>query len=204
MTDETEGWPSMAGIGHNSGEVAVETPATYEIKYKGQPATEEPEHFRLRRNHELQTWLNAKPVLAEATKNERELRDRITATCFPNPTKGTQRYDMGGGYKLKLVHGFGYTLGNKEAVDADDKKISIAAQIGALEEAIANELGEDGTRVFERLVSWKPELSGSEWEKLAQDANASAVEIEVVKRIGEVLTVKPAAPQLTFEEPKAT
>lgn len=208
----TEGWGEQpAPIGHNSGdaggwpvtqtEAAAAAPVQkFEVKYPGQPDTEDPEHFRLRRNAEVQHWLDAKPILESAKQNEMDLRTKVTTTLFPSPKKGTQRYDIGGGYKVKLVHGWTYTLGNKDMVDpATETKIPIRKQIEDLEAAIIDTHGEAGLQLVKRLISWKPELSGSEYEKLDLD---NPLEKEVKEMIDAVLTVKPASPQLTFEEPK--
>lgn len=197
----SEGWPEpAAGIGHNSGEVEIAPVVKYEVKYPGQPETEEPEAFRLRRNAEIEHWLNSKPALENAKQIEMDWRNKVSATLFPNPVKGTQRYDLGGGFKVKLVHGLTYSLGNKEAVDDEGKKIAVRTQVEDLEQRIIDKFGDVGDQLIKRLISWKPELSGSEYEKLDPD---NVVELEVRNMIDEVLTIKPASPQLAFEEPKA-
>lgn len=207
----TEGWGEQpAPIGHNSGdaggwpvqqtEAAAEAPKqTFEVKYISQPETEDPEAFRLRRNAELQHWLDSKPILESAKTNEMDLRNKVTATLFPAPKKGTQRYDIGGGYKVKLVHGLTYTLGDKDKQNDEGAKVPIRKQIEDLEAAIIEKHGEAGLQLVKRLISWTPTLSGSEYEKLDAD---STIELDVRNMISEVLTVKPASPQLTFEEPK--
>lgn len=192
---ENGGWPTIpatAGIGHNS--------QTFEVKYPSQPENEEPEAFRLRRNAEIEHWLASKPVLDQAKQNEMDLRNKVTSTLFPNPVKGTQRYELGGGFKVKLVHGLTYTLGDKDKIDGEGKKIPVRSQIEDLEAAIIEKYGEAGEQLIKRLISWKPEISGSEYEKL--DAN-NPIELDVRNMIDENLTIKPASPQLTFEEPKA-
>ena len=220
-----EGWgtPPIAegGIGHNSGAgdgwgtpAAVEVAAPvvkYEVKYAGQPETEDPEHFRLRRNAEIEHWLAAKPVLESAKQNEADLRAKVSATLFPTPKKGTQRYALGNGFNVKLVYGLTYTLGNKEAVDDEGKKIATEDQVRALEDRIIEGtqatpereampgFGEVGEQILKRVIKWKPELSATEYEKLSADIPA---EKAVRDAIAEILTIKPASPQLTFEEPK--
>lgn len=185
-----DGWPSM---GHNNppAEVAVETT---------EAPIETPEAFVARRDAEIQNWLNAKPVLEQAKSAEAEARAVVTKTLFPNPTKGTQRYNLNGGYKIKLVYGLTYTLGDKDKVDDEGKKISIESQVRAIEEKIMA-IGPEARILLERLIKWKPELSGSEYEKLDSD---DETQVAIRNLIDEVLTVKPASPQLTFEEPKAS
>lgn len=209
----SEGWGEQpAPIGHNSGDAGgwpvTQTEAEaaapvqkFEVKYPGQPDTEDPEHFRLRRNAEVQHWLDAKPILENAKTYEMYLRNKVTTTLFPAPKKGTQRYDIGGGYKVKLVHGLTYTLGDKDKLNDEGAKVPIRKQIEDLEAAIIDTHGEAGLQLVKRLISWKPELSGSEYEKLDPD---NSLEAEVKEMIDAVLTIKPASPQLTFEEPKAS
>lgn len=179
-------------MGHNNPppEMAVEV---------GTAPIETPEAFVERRDKEIQTWLDAKPVLEQAKSAEAEARATVTKTLFPEPKKGTQRYNLNGGYKVKLVYGLTYTLGNKEAVDGEGKAISIESQVRAVEEKIMA-LGPEARLLLDRLIKWKPELSGSEYEKLDSD---DETQVAIRNLIDEVLTIKPASPQLTFEEPKA-
>lgn len=185
-----EGWPSM---GHNNPplEVAVETASA---------PIETPEEFVARRDKEIQTWLDAKPVLETAKSAEAEARAIVTKTLFPEARKGTQRYNLNGGYKIKLVYGLTYTLGDKDKVDGEGKKVSIESQVRAVEEKIAA-LGAEAELLLDRLIKWKPELSGSEYEKLDGD---NPTQLAIRNLIDEVLTIKPASPQLSFEEPKAS
>ncbi len=61
-------------------------------------------------------------------------------------------------------------------------------------------MGEPHRILFEQLVTWKPEISGSQYEKLnPQDE----IHIAVRAAIDELLTIKPGSPQLEFEQPKA-
>lgn len=141
----------------------------------------------------VNNWLGIKQQLATVTLEEKELRATITGAFFPNPSKGTQRFDLGGGYKMKLVHGYRYELGNKDA------ETSIEAQAQTLHQQIAA-LGNEGPFLADRLIKWKPELVAKEYEALdmANPTHAKAKEL-----IEQILTVKDNSPQLTFEEPKA-
>lgn len=180
-------------MGHNNPplEIAVEV---------GTAPIETPEAFVERRDKEIQTWLDAKPVLEQAKSAEAEARATVTKTLFPEPKKGTQRYNLNSGYKVKLVYGLTYTLGDKDKVDDEGKKVSIESQVRAIEEKICD-LGAEAELLCERLIRWKPELSASEYEKLDSD---NATQLAIRNLIDGILTVKPASPQLTFEEPKAS
>ena len=183
----SDGWPSM---GHNN------PPA--EVSVEAAP-TETPEAFVARRDSEIQSWLDAKTVSTTAVEAEKEARGKLTATLFPTPKKGTQRYNLNGGYAIKLVYGVRYELGDKDKADAEGNKISIESQVRAVEETIAN-LGAEAELLLERLIKWKPELSGSEYEKLD---TTNEVQAAIKRELDKLITVKPNSPQLTFEEPKA-
>lgn len=128
----------------------------------------------------LVDWRKAKQALIIATDTERELRDKLAKMFFPVPKKGTQRIDIGFGYNLKLVRTIRYTL------DKDREKIDKAlADISAL--------GNEGSFITGRLVKWKPELSVTEYESLAEPYK---------KIIDTVLTSKDGAPSLEIEAPK--
>lgn len=203
MTGENVGWGAPP-IGHNNppAEVAVETPQlpTYEVKYEGQPPTEEPEAFRMRRNAEIQNWLSSKETAQVAVTNERDHRVKVTTTLFPIPKKGTQRYDLGNGYKVKLQHTITADIGIKGKTDDDGNEVTIETQVRNAEEAVIEEFGELGEQVLKRLITWKPNLSLSAWDKLDM---TNDVEKQIKEMLEPLVTKKPGSPQLEFEEPKA-
>lgn len=202
MNGENVGWGTPP-IGHNGGPtVEVETPnlPTFEVKYEGQPPTEEPEAFRLRRNAEIQNWLNAKETATNAVNNERDCRAKVTATLFPKPKRGTQRYDLGGNYKVKLQHVVTPSIGIKDQVDDDGAAVSIETQVRNAEQGVLDEFGELGEQVLKRLITWTPTLSLSAWEKLDM---TNDVEKQIKEMLAPLVTMKDGSPQLAFEEPKA-
>jgi hypothetical protein len=90
-------------------------------------------------------------------------------------------------------------LGNKDAVDeSSGKKMTVRAQVEALEEKVAK-MGEAERVLFETLVTWNPEISGTKYEALNEK---DEVHVRVRAAIDELLTIKPASPTLEFEEPK--
>lgn len=162
---------------------------------------ETPEQLAARRAAVIKAWLDAVTPKKEWEAYEKLKRAEATALCFPNPVKGTQRFELGGGYKLKLVHGVTYSLGDKDMVDPTlNEKVSIETQVNGTLEAI-RALGNEGPFLADRLVKWKPELSATEYEALATDG-ASEAQKEAKKLIDSILTIKPASPQLSYEEPK--
>lgn len=202
MSDTQPGWPTQA----------AEAPLTYSqtgLSGAGFPTQTEASHvaveeseeaFVRRRDAEIQIWTEMKSQLASVKESEGEARLKLTSTCFPTPIKGTQRYPLNGGYKLKLVHGWNYTLGDKTKSDGQGLPVTIYDQVVELEMAIRN-LGPEGNLLADRLINWKPELKVAEYEALARDT-ASEVEVQAKELIDALLTVTPASPQLSLEEPK--
>lgn len=147
----------------------------------------------------VDAWLSAVPTLKQWKEYEAATRAEAVALCFPTPVKGTQRFDLGGGFKLKLVYGWTYTLGDKELIDPIlQEKVPVDVQVNATVEAI-EQLGPEAKIIVDRLIKWKPELSETEYKKLRADI---PIEVEVKKLIDSILITKPASPQLAFEEPK--
>ena len=187
------GWPNPpvadATIGHNQppAEVAVEAPKETEAE------------FIARRDFEIKVWLNDKTGLDIAKEAEIEARKKVTATLFPTPKKGTQRYPLNNGYAVKLVYTLNAKLGDKDKADEDGVVIPVRQQVQDVEDKIIA-LGRIGEMLASRLIKWTPELSLSEFGKLNRD---DPVEAEVAKLIEEILTITPGSPQLTFVEPKS-
>lgn len=152
------------------------------------------------KNALIKNWLDHKNAATVAVDAEKALREKVTGVLFPNPKKGTQRYNSPEGFgSIKLVHGWNFTLGDKDALDSEGLPLAIRDQVEAMLTAI-EELGERGRLIADRVVKWKPELVVSEYELLAASEDGTDVDAKVI--IDELLTVKPASPQLSFEPPK--
>jgi hypothetical protein len=172
-----------------------------EVVDSSEAVAETQEQFYARRDAEIKGWLEAKAALDASKAAEAERRAQVTKTLFPTPKKGTQRYALNGGYNVKLVHGWNYTLGDKDKCDESGLKIPVAQQIAELENRLA-EIEGVGEMLAERLIRWKPELVATEYEKLNL-STASEGEIAAKTLIDDYLQVSEASPQLAFEEPKA-
>jgi len=146
------------------------------------------------RDQAILAWTDAKTSLGSIKELEMMLRTNVSEMLFPDPKKGTQRYDLGAGYKIKLVHGWTYTLGDKT------NQASIRDQVDKALDDIAA-LGDAGELIAASLVRWKPELSTTEYEKLS-DANATDTQLKAKAIIDAILTVKAASPTLELETPK--
>jgi hypothetical protein len=174
----------------------------------GEAVKETPEEFVIRRDREISEWLGAKRTLESAKPIELDAREKVTTTLFPTPKKGTNRYHLNGGYSIKLVHGTNYTLGDKDKVEGEGeeaRKVPVAEQVRDMLFKVYEHLTASGKTADEanaflgQIVVWKPELHEKTYLTLDTTNNVDAVTKSI---IDEILTTKPATPQLTFETPK--
>lgn len=177
-----------------------EFPNAEEAQETGVVVEETEDAKRRRIIDEVQTWTDAKEASTAAVATEREARGKLTATMFPNPKKGTQRADLDAGYKLKLVFGWNYKLGDADKVNEQGLKVPVYDQVAALEAAITA-LGGEGPLLAPRLIKWTPTLVEAEYLRLCRD-DASETEVAVKELIDELLTVTEKSPTLELEEPK--
>jgi len=157
-----------------------------------------PEQIIANRDAAIQDWLDRRAKLVEIKETEMVARTGVAKMLFPNPSKGTQRFPLGGGYAIKLVHKLNYTLGDANKVNGEGGKVSRADQVFELEAKMAA-LGEVACVLTDRLIKWTPELSVTEYDKLDL---SDPVQLQLRNLIDGILTVAPAAPALEFEEPK--
>jgi hypothetical protein len=131
------------------------------------------------RDEIIQKWIDAQTDLAAAKELEMQLRKQVTELCFPDPLAArTQNLELGKGYVLKLESTVTHKL-DKANVDSVLSKIE--------------KQFEEGKFIAARLVKFDPILSVSEYNKL---------DAKVKKIFDAVVTITPAAPKLTFIEPK--
>jgi len=126
-------------------------------------------------------WNNSKDALQQSKDAEMILRQAVAARFFPNPNVGTQRQELGNGYKLKLVHKINYK------VDADIPKLN------ALNDQLA-QAGNEGAFLASRLWKVGIDISVSEYKKLPEQYKTI---------VDKVLVTTPATPSLELESPKA-
>lgn len=139
------------------------------------------------RDRRLAVWDTAKKTLEAAKASEMEARKAVADYCFPAAKEGTNRIELNNGYALKMVH----KLNHKIAATND--------QVDAVEEE-AGKLGNEGTFLIERIITWTPDFSKSEYKKLNTDL---PVHKAVKALVDGILEITPGAPALTLEEPKA-
>ena len=127
----------------------------------------------------LSAWNEINGALAEIKSLEADLRRSVVDDFVPAPKEGVNNVDLGDGYTLKITHKLNYSLADNDSVNAALDKIAKS--------------GNEGAFIAERLCSWTPRLSVSEYKDLSDDYR---------KIIDEVVTVKPAMPAVTIAAPK--
>lgn len=126
-------------------------------------------------------WAIAKKTLAVAVETEMALRKELFALAFKADLVGTENYELGNGYKLKGVGKINYNVDTAHVDEA----------LAAIENC-----GNEGKFIAERLISWKPALSLTEYKQLSSEGPYK-------KLIDKVITTSPATPTLEIVEPKA-
>jgi hypothetical protein len=138
----------------------------------------------------LLLWEQKKRAIETAKEEELELRKYIVKREFPKPNEGMNTKELGQGYQLKAAIKYNYNLADNDTVEACLEKISA--------------MGNAGSAIADRLVSWKPNFLLTEYRQLCEDKEkGSKFADECLKVIGEMLTITEAAPTLEIKEPKA-
>lgn len=135
----------------------------------------------------LLLWANKKKALEIAKEAEMDLRKYIVKRAFPRPKEGMNTQELGNGYSLKANVKFNYKL------DPDNNKVWDCL------DRIAK-IGNQGSFIAERLVSWTPNFLLTEYRTLQEDQTEEAKTI--LKITNEMLTITDAAPSLDIKEPK--
>lgn len=139
------------------------------------------------RDRRLAVWDEAKKVLEAAKTSEMEARKAVFDYCFPDAREGTNRIELNNGYALKCVAKF-----NHKIAASNDQVDTVEAE--------AAKLGNEGTFLIERIITWTPGFSKSEYKKLDVALPTHAA---VKALVDSVLEITPGAPTLEIEEPKA-
>lgn len=145
------------------------------------------EFDHMTRDQILLEWDRRKKALDAAKEGELAIRKAIAAREFPNPKKGTNNLELGNGYTLKLVHKVNYNL-------APDN-----AKVEEVQEAI-EKVGNEGKFLADRLITWKPTLSVSEYGKLDLE---DPTHRKIKELVDSVVTMTDATPSLEIKEPKS-
>jgi hypothetical protein len=156
--------------------------------------TNEAAAWAAKRDTLIKNWMQAQATLKTAKETEMELRNQVSEMLFPEKVKGTQRYELGGGYFVKLVHKLNYKLGNTELKDKDGNKVKVQQQVEMVMEAI-EKCGNEGPFLVDRLIKTEYKLAEGEYTKLDDGS-------PIKKLINSILVTSDAAPSLEVEEPK--
>lgn len=123
----------------------------------------------------IERWDRARRDLELFKKTELDLRNEIVARLFDaSKDQGTEHFDLGNGYRLTAVKKMNYSLTNKNG--------ETVTALQALRPEVA-----------QRLVSWSPTLSKTEYDRLTSNEKIL---------LTNALTIKPATPSLELVEPK--
>jgi hypothetical protein len=132
----------------------------------------------------------AKEQLDYWKEKEMEYRKICAKFLVPQGTEGMNNVELGNGFVAKVGIKYNYKL------DSDNNKVWAGL------EKIEN-LGNQGKFVADRLVSWSPSLSLSEYRELQDQAEKGSLFAKnCLKEISGFLTIVDAAPTLEIKEPK--
>ncbi len=148
--------------------------------------------FSLDQDGMLLLWKRSKETLDHWKALEMEWRKICAAFLVPEPTRheGMNTVPLGSGYEAKIGIKYNYKLSNdNEIVWAGLDKIKA--------------LGNEGTFIADRLVSWSPNFLLTEYRQLQEDAEkGSAFAKDAIRIISEYMTIEEASPTLSISEPK--
>ena len=137
----------------------------------------------------LMLWQAKKTAIEVAKEEEMNLRKYIVERAFPKKEEGTNKADLGNGYALKAVVKYNYKCADNDTVEAGLNQLSA--------------LGNDGSFIADRLITWTPSFKLLEYRQLQEDKDkGSKFAEEALKIITTFLTISEAAPTLEIVEPK--
>lgn len=131
----------------------------------------------------------AKGVLERAKNSEMEARLMVGNYAFPlaGRKEGVNNLELGDGRTVKLGHKVNYKLvGDNEAIEkAEDA---------------CEQIGNEGSFLAERIITWEAKFSKSEYNKLD---TSNPTHAKVKAEIDKVLEISNGTPSLEVKEPKA-
>jgi hypothetical protein len=137
----------------------------------------------------LLLWADKKAAIETAKAEEMELRKYIVAREFPKKEEGTNTKELGEGYKLKAVVKYNYNLASNDIVEECLDHISA--------------LGNEGSFIADRLVSWKPNFLKTEYNALLErKEKGDERAIKILDIVNKMLVISEGAPTLEIVEPK--
>ncbi len=138
----------------------------------------------------LMLWQQKKLAIETAKVEELDLRKYIVKREFPKADEGMNNKDLGSGYTLKAGIKYNYNLADNDTVEATLDKLS--------------KLGNAGSAISDRLVSWKPNFLLTEYRQLQEEKEkGSQFAVDALNIINGMLTITEAAPTLEIKEPRS-
>jgi len=134
----------------------------------------------------LMHWQTLQRQLADAKEAEMDMRKYVLKRAFPQRQEGTNTVNLGNGYTLKAAVKYNYKLRENDIVEKCLDRIA--------------KVGNQGSFIAERLVSWTPSFLLTEYRALQEADTPDAKAI--LNICYEMLEISEAAPTLTIAEPK--
>jgi hypothetical protein len=143
----------------------------------------------------LALWDTTKKALEAAKADEMALRKLCVETLVAQPQEGTNNVELANGYVAKAVCNYSYNVikpeGERDKISAVDKCIDAFRRIS-----------NEGAFIAERLFKFNVDISITEYRKLAEEAQTSAVAASLLRELNKVLSIVPKAPTLEIKAPK--
>lgn len=137
----------------------------------------------------LMAWQKKKDAIETAKAEEIEMRKYIVSRAFPAKTEGMNTKELGQGYQLKAGVKYNYNLADNDTVEDCLNKIA--------------KVGNQGSFIADRLVSWKPSFLLTEYRALQDEKDkGDKVALEILGIVNNMLTITEGAPTLEIKEPK--
>lgn len=146
--------------------------------------------YSLDRDGVLMLWQKAKDDLEKAKSFEMDIRKIAVKITVENPKEGMNTVELGNGFTAKAQIKYNYKLADNDTVEACLNNIS--------------KIGNEGSFIADRLVSWTPNFLLTEYRQLQEDAEkGNETAINILKEINNMLIITEAAPTLEIKPPKA-
>lgn len=142
------------------------------------------------RDYALAKWEAAKKAMETAKADEMEARKEVVRLAFsPDAKEGVNRIPLHNDYALKYQKKLNYkiTAPNSAVEDLED---------------LAPKLGNEAVFLVERIITWTPNFSKSEFNKLDPENNPTHAKVKT--EIEKLLTIDEGAPTLAIEAPKGS
>lgn len=146
-------------------------------------------NYTIDRDGILQLWQKTKEDLETVKAAEMAIRKVAVKLTVPIPREGMNNVELGNGYIAKAQIKYNYNCKTNDEVEKALSKIS--------------KIGNEGSFIADRLVSWTPNFLLSEYRELQEKSNnGDRTAMEILKIIPEFMVITEAAPTLEIKPPK--